>query len=64
MTDRDSLSVEVTVPDAGGTGIGSAVNFHRQRRYGCLIMGVRSLGNALASFGYQFGDDFVRGKCH
>ena len=27
MTDRDSLSVEVSAPDAGGTGIGSAVNF-------------------------------------
>lgn len=27
MTNNDSLSVEVTPPDAGGTGIGSAVNF-------------------------------------
>ena len=27
MTDRDSLTVVVNVPDAGGTGIGSAVNF-------------------------------------
>ena len=27
MTDRDSLSVEITVPDSGGSGIGSAVNF-------------------------------------
>ena len=27
MTGSDSLSVEVNVPDAGGTGIGSAVNF-------------------------------------
>jgi hypothetical protein len=27
MTNRDSLSVEITAPDAGGTGIGSAVNF-------------------------------------
>ena len=27
MTDRDSLTVEVSTPDAGGTGIGSAVNF-------------------------------------
>jgi hypothetical protein len=27
MTDRDSLTVEVSAPDAGGTGIGSAVNF-------------------------------------
>ena len=27
MTDRDSLSVEVSAPDAGGTGIASAVNF-------------------------------------
>ena len=27
MTDRDSLSVEVIPPDAGGTGVGSAVNF-------------------------------------
>ena len=27
MTDRDSLTVEVNVPDSGGTGIGSAVNF-------------------------------------
>ena len=27
MTDRDSLTVEVNAPDAGGTGIGSAVNF-------------------------------------
>ena len=27
MTHHDSLSVEVGAPDAGGTGIGSAVNF-------------------------------------
>ena len=27
MTDRDSLTVEITAPDAGGSGIGSAVNF-------------------------------------
>ncbi len=27
MTDRDSLTVEVSAPDSGGTGIGSAVNF-------------------------------------
>ena len=27
MTDRDSLTVEITAPDEGGTGIGSAVNF-------------------------------------
>ena len=27
MTDRDSLTVEITAPDSGGTGIGSAVNF-------------------------------------
>ena len=27
MTGSDSLSVEVNAPDAGGTGIGSAVNF-------------------------------------
>ena len=27
MTDRDSLSVEITAPEAGGSGIGSAVNF-------------------------------------
>ena len=27
MTDRDSLTVEIHAPDAGGTGIGSAVNF-------------------------------------
>ena len=27
MTNRDTLSVEVNQPDAGGTGIGSAVNF-------------------------------------
>ncbi len=27
MTNRDSLSVEITAPDTGGTGIGSAVNF-------------------------------------
>ena len=27
MTDRDSLTVEINAPDAGGTGIGSAVNF-------------------------------------
>ena len=27
MTHHDSLTVEVTAPDAGGTGIGSAVNF-------------------------------------
>ena len=27
LTDRDSLSVDITPPDSGGTGIGSAVNF-------------------------------------
>ena len=27
MTHNDSLTVEVSAPDAGGTGIGSAVNF-------------------------------------
>ena len=27
MTDRDSLTVEINAPDAGGSGIGSAVNF-------------------------------------
>ena len=27
MTSNDSLTVEVNAPDAGGTGIGSAVNF-------------------------------------
>ena len=27
MTHHDSLTVEVTQPDSGGTGIGSAVNF-------------------------------------
>ena len=27
MTHNDSLTVEVSVPDAGGSGIGSAVNF-------------------------------------
>ena len=27
MTNRDSLTVEITAPDAGGTGIGSAINF-------------------------------------
>ena len=27
MTNNDTLSVEVNVPDAGGSGIGSAVNF-------------------------------------
>ena len=27
LTDRDSLTVEVSAPDAGGSGIGSAVNF-------------------------------------
>ena len=27
LTDRDSLTVEVSAPDAGGAGIGSAVNF-------------------------------------
>ena len=27
LTDRDTLSVEVSAPDSGGTGIGSAVNF-------------------------------------
>ena len=27
MKDRDSLSVEITAPDDGGTGIGSMVNF-------------------------------------
>ena len=27
MTHHDSLTVEVNVPDSGGTGIGSAINF-------------------------------------
>ena len=27
LTDRDSLSVEIGPPEAGGSGIGSAVNF-------------------------------------
>ena len=27
MTHHDSLTVEITAPDAGGSGIGSAVNF-------------------------------------
>ena len=27
MTSNDTLTVEVSIPDAGGTGIGSAVNF-------------------------------------
>jgi|TARA_B100000085_G_scaffold110386_1_gene100788 hypothetical protein len=27
MTNRDSLTVEITAPNAGGTGIGSAINF-------------------------------------
>ena len=27
LTDRDTLSVEVSAPDTGGTGIGSAINF-------------------------------------
>ena len=27
LTDRDSLSVDITPPDSGGTGIGAAVNF-------------------------------------
>jgi len=27
MTHHDSLSVDITAPDTGGTGIGSAVNF-------------------------------------
>ena len=27
LTDRDTLSVEVSAPNSGGTGIGSAVNF-------------------------------------
>jgi hypothetical protein len=27
MTSNDTLSVEITAPDIGGTGIGSAVNF-------------------------------------
>ena len=27
LTDRDSLSVEITQPDSGGTGIGTVVNF-------------------------------------
>jgi len=27
MTNNDSLSVDITAPDSGGTGIGSAVNF-------------------------------------
>jgi len=27
MTSNDTLTVEVNIPDAGGTGIGSAVNF-------------------------------------
>ena len=27
MTSNDTLTVEINAPDAGGTGIGSAVNF-------------------------------------
>ena len=27
MTHHDSLTVEITAPDSGGTGIGSAINF-------------------------------------
>ena len=27
LTDRDTLSVEISTPDSGGSGIGSAVNF-------------------------------------
>ena len=27
MTNRDSLTVEITAPNSGGTGIGSAINF-------------------------------------
>ena len=27
LTDRDSLSVDITPPDDGGTGIGTVVNF-------------------------------------
>ena len=27
MTNRDSLTVEITAPESGGTGIGSAINF-------------------------------------
>jgi len=27
LTDRDTLSVEISAPDSGGTGIGSAINF-------------------------------------
>ena len=27
LTDRDTLSVEISAPDSGGSGIGSAVNF-------------------------------------
>ena len=27
MTDRDSLTVEITAPDSGGTGVGTAINF-------------------------------------
>ena len=27
LTDRDTLSVEVSPPESGGSGIGSAVNF-------------------------------------
>ena len=46
MTHHDSLTVEVTPPDAGGTGIGSAVNFI-VNEHGCLIMPpVKSLGNS------------------
>ena len=49
MTDRDSLTVEISQPDAGGTGIGSAVNFivngdTLMSDYGVM----ESLGNALA----------------
>ena len=55
MTDRDSLSVEIAAPDAGGSGIGSCSQLYCQRRHRCLIMGVRSLGNVLASYGYKFG---------
>ena len=27
MTDRDSLTVEITAPNSGGSGIGTAINF-------------------------------------
>ena len=46
LTDKDTLSVDVTAPDGGGTGIGSMVNFivngDTSIEQGGLIVGIKS----------------------